>query len=211
MSVRLKICGITRRSDLEVCVDAGVDAIGFNFWPKSRRALAIDEAATLVREGTGSSLRVGVFVDETPQFVCEAVRRLGLGAVQLHGDRDVAPFVALGVPWIMVVRGTPALEAVAVPERAPEFVLLDAATPGYGGAGIPTDFAWAAAAVRHFAPLPVWLAGGIDPDNADDAIARVRPAGIDVASGVEVRGATRGEKSAEAIARLVAICHKGRG
>jgi phosphoribosylanthranilate isomerase len=105
-----------------------------------------------------------------------------------------------------VVRGTPALERLRVPSPGPRWVLLDAAVAGYGGAGQPTDWGWAAEAVAALAPLPVWLAGGISPDNAAQAIAAVRPAGVDVASGAELPGASHGHKQRSSIAALLAIC-----
>jgi phosphoribosylanthranilate isomerase len=88
--------------------------------------------------------------------------------------------------------------------------LLDAWVPGHGGAGQQTDWGWAAQAVVRLRPPPVWLAGGIRPDNAAQALATVAPDGLDVASGAEIAGAPRGEKDPAAIAALVRICNNSR-
>jgi len=202
---QLKVCGITRRVDLEVCDALGVDAVGINLWAGSRRGLTEDEAAVLL-EGSAGAQRVGVFVDHAPHEVAAIAKRLGLDAIQPHGDAPIEPFAALGLPWVWVVRGTPELATLRVPDPAPAWVLLDAAVPGFGGAGAKTDWTWAAKAVAALAPLPVWLAGGITPSNAAQALDQVRPAGLDVASGSEVAGATRGEKDVARVHALLDAC-----
>ncbi len=200
----LKVCGITRRADLLACDRLGVDAVGINLWSGSKRGLNLADAKALLALTRGA-LRVGVFVDHTPVQVGSIARALGLDVIQPHGDGPPESFAALGLPWAWVIRGTPELATLLVPAPAPAWVLLDAATPGYGGAGARTDWAWAAAAVQALAPLPVWLAGGITLGNAADALAQVRPAGLDVASGSEVAGAGRGEKDLQRIEGLLRV------
>ena len=204
MRVQLKICGITRVQDLEACDRLGVDAVGINLWSGSKRGLSIAEARALLHGRTTACMRVGVFVDASPEEVARAAEALPLDAVQLHGDAAIDDYVALGLPFVQVVRGTP--EHIHVPARAPRWILLDAHVPGFGGAGTRTDWSWAASVVQRLAPTPVWLAGGIDPDNAALALATVRPAGLDVASGAELPGAQRGEKDVARIEQLVQAC-----
>ncbi len=223
----LKICGLTRVEDLHTCMRTGVDAVGINLWPGSKRYCAVEDAramfaaADLDESGSksgsgvrGRPARVGVFVDAPLAEVEIAVRALDLALIQPHGDAPVAPYAALagrlGVGWVWVVRGTPDLATLELPSPAPAWVLLDAAVPGFGGAGRRTDWTWAARAVRALAPAQVWLAGGIHPDNAAEALGQVLPAGLDVASGAEIPGAARGEKQASAIASLVETCHAHR-
>ncbi len=202
--VALKICGLQRTDDVVACRELGVDAIGINLWPGSPRGVTIDAAAQMLAQAGATPTRIGVFVDADPAFVADAVARLSLAAVQLHGDRVAPDVLALGVPWVWVVRGTLELATLSSPAPAPRFALLDAHVPGYGGQGVTTDWPWAATAVAALAPMPVWLAGGITPDNVAAAIATVRPAGIDVASGAE--DGVPGVKSRAKIAALVQAC-----
>lgn len=211
--VGLKICGITRAEDLHACAALGVDAVGFNLWSGSKRFVDVRAAERLIADATldgHGPLRVGVFVDVDLDALAEAIAVLDLDLLQLHGDGPIEPIAALAgqfdVGWIWVVRGTPELARLRVPEPRPAWILLDAAVPGFGGAGQQTDWTWAAAAVEALAPTPVWLAGGIDPSNVVAAITAVQPAGIDVASGAEIPGAARGAKQRAAIEALVAAC-----
>lgn len=205
MSVKLKVCGVTRPEDLAACVELGVDAVGINLWAGSRRGLTLTEAVALVQavRPPPALARIGVFVDPSGDEVRRAVEALALDLVQIVGAREPA---GPGLPRVWVIRGTPPLAELRPPAPPPARVLLDAAVPGFGGAGQTTDWTWARAAVQHLAPLEVWLAGGITPGNAAAAIAQVRPAGLDVASGSELPGARRGEKDRAAIAALVAAC-----
>lgn len=198
----LKVCGITQPGDLRTCDRLGVDAVGINLWSGSKRGLTPKQAKLLLGDLHGPS-RVGVFVDHTPDEVAALARELALDVIQPHGDAPPEPFAALGLPWVWVIRGTPSLATLTAPRPSPAWVLLDAAVPGFGGAGAKTDWTWAAAAVQALAPLPVWLAGGITVDNAAQALAQVRPAGLDVASGSEVPGALHGEKDAGRIEALL--------
>jgi phosphoribosylanthranilate isomerase len=211
--VLIKICGVTRAAELRACAELGVDAVGLNFWSGSKRRVGEREAGDLVSAWPESGLqRVGVFVDDPPDRVAALCAGLGLDAAQLHGDRHPDDYEAIEVPLVWVVRGTPSLDALRRrrPRRPPAWVLLDAAVPGYGGEGVATDWGWAAQARAALDPWPVWLAGGLKPENAGSAIQRVRPAGLDVASGAERGPAPPGEpphKDPEAIAALVSICH----
>ncbi len=208
---KLKVCGLTRVEDLVACAELGVDAIGLNLWARSRRGVSLAAARELVARAPTSShrpLRVGVFVDADAGFMRTAFQELELDYIQPHDDGDPLVYSLLGLPWIWVVRGTPDLDALKVPDPAPAWILLDAMVPGYGGAGKRTDWDWAARAVERLAPVPVWLAGGIRPSNAAEAIAKVKPAGIDVASGAEAPGAVGGQKDRGRIEALVRACHQ---
>lgn len=208
--VALKICGVTHLDDVDACIAHGVVAIGLNLWPGSKRALTLDDARPLAQRAREVAsarrvLLVGVVVDATPSDTRRAFESLGLDLVQPHGDAPVEHTAALGLPYIWVIRGTPSLATLRVPEPAPAWILLDAHVAGYGGQGAATDWAWAAAAVKALAPLPVWLAGGITPQSAAAALHTVAPAGLDVASGAERPGDPR-RKDHAAIAALAAIC-----
>lgn len=214
--VALKVCGVTRVEDLRACVELGVDAVGFNLWSGSKRYVELREAERMIADaqlGDVGPLRVGVFVDVDLEAMAEAIAILDLDLIQPHGDAPLEPSSSIAelaerydIGWIQVIRGTPALETLRVPERRPRWILLDAAVPGFGGAGQRTDWTWAAAAVQTLAPTPVWLAGGINPSNIEAALRDVAPAGIDVASGSERPGAQHGEKQRDAIAALLRAC-----
>lgn len=216
--IALKVCGVTRAEDLRACAELCVDAVGFNLWPGSKRHLELREAEQLIADAgfdEGGPLRVGVFVDLELAAIAEAIAILDLDLIQAHGDAPIEPVAELAarydIGWIQVIRGTPELARVRMPEPRPRWILLDAAVAGFGGAGQRTDWAWAAAAVQALAPVPVWLAGGIRPDNVGVALREVGPAGIDVASGAELPGAPRGEKCREAIAALMRACRSAAG
>jgi len=205
LAIKLKICGVTRPEDLAACVELGVDAVGINLWSGSRRGLTLAQAQQLVRDVPHAGLElVGVFVNPSEDEVQRAHDDLGLDLVQVLRD---APGPSPSLPHMHVIRGTPALGDLVIPRPAPARFLLDAAVPGYGGAGQTTDWGWARAAALHLASAaPVWLAGGITPDNAAAARLAVSPAGLDVASGAELPGASRGEKDRARIAALLAAC-----
>lgn len=188
-TVSLKICGVTTRGDAEHLVALGVDALGVNFWPHSKRFLPADLADWL-REFAGKILRVGVFVNEPAALPLRLIRDGLLDVVQLHGDEtpeDARIYQQEGVPFFKAL----GVRTAADIERAADFgaraILLDAFAPGiHGGTGEAFD--WDAAIefkVRH-PNIPLILAGGIVPENAELAAASVRPAALDVASGAEL-------------------------
>jgi phosphoribosylanthranilate isomerase len=181
VTTRVKICGITRLEDALGCVEIGVDALGFNFWPGSKRHVLLARAVDIAAALPAGLLRVGVFVGAAPESVRAAVRAVGLGAVQLHGDEDPSDYADVGAPLWQVLRIASTLPESVSP-RASE-LLLDARVDGFGGGGRTFDWSVAHGA-RRFG-IPFWLAGGLSPDNVREAVRRAAPAGVDVASGVE--------------------------
>jgi len=205
MTVGLKICGVTDPDDARLCAQPGVSAIGINFWSGSKRVVDPVQGRAIA-QAAPSLLRVGVFVDEAPAVVAEIATQVGLDAIQPHGDADPRPYAALGFPWIWVIRTPIDPNALVVPEPVPQWVLVDAPTPHFGGQGVVADWGWAARVVAALAPLPVWLAGGLSPDNAAASIEAVGPAGLDVASGAELATTSPPRKDPDAVAALAAIC-----
>ena len=199
----VKICGITRVMDAEAAVAAGARALGFVFWPGSPRFIdpyrARDVAATLPPFVTA----VGLFVNQPLEYVTGVASLVRLGAVQLHGDEPVAFAESIRTPVIKAVSIGTEREIDRWPARTT--ILLDAHDPVQrGGTGRTID--WDAAAVVA-AKRPVLLAGGLTPDNVADAVARVRPFGIDVSSGVEREP---GIKDRDKINALFEALHAGR-
>jgi phosphoribosylanthranilate isomerase len=178
---RVKICGITRAADAALCLEAGVDALGFNFWPGSKRHIRPADAEAIAPTIPAGVLRVGVFVRAPPSEVREIVRRVGLGAVQLHGDEDPAEYREVGAALWQVLRVERTLPEE--PSASAEAVLLDARVEGFGGGG--RRFDWSLASGAKAWRQPLWLAGGLTAENVAAAIGAVQPWGVDVASGVE--------------------------
>jgi phosphoribosylanthranilate isomerase len=188
---RIKICGVTLPDDAARVAAAGADFIGFNFWPKSKRYVAPERAPMLsgVARSAGTSKLVGVFVDPDVDEVLSITSNVDLDVIQLHGDEspDLVKRISLAVY-------RPVWKAVPVGSRrdiehldvwGAEAILLDAPTPGRGGAGAKFDWALAREARERFPRLNIILAGGLNPDNVGDAIKTVEPWAVDVASGVE--------------------------
>ena len=185
MSVRIKICGVCRSADVDACVQAGVDAIGFNCWPGSPRYLRAHDAAWLVSNLSASILPVGIFVKASPEDVAETVRITRFRAIQLHGDEDPTSYAHLPVEIIQVIRikdrdGLPNQPAPACVAR----VLLDSHVAQFGGVGQAFDWGLVSLAKERLG-REVMIGGGLTPDNVGAAIRASRPWGVDVASGVE--------------------------
>jgi phosphoribosylanthranilate isomerase len=186
MSVRVKICGVTNLVDALLCVEAGADAIGFNFWPGSKRYLEPAEAGTIARALPPTLWKVGVFVNAERAAIERAVGSADLDAVQLHGDETPASCRGFPVKVIKALRVGEGGESMVEIARgyAVDYFLLDAdAGSDYGGGG--KSFDWQRAA--GMPPERLFLAGGLRPENVAEAVRRVRPFAVDTASGVESR------------------------
>lgn len=184
--VRVKICGITNVKDARLAARLGADALGFNFCEASPRYVKPERARAIIAALPPFLCTVGVFVDEDPDRVNEIVRLCALDAVQLHGDEPPVAFDR--------VRGARKIKGIRVRDendislcrryRADAF-LLDAWVEGAPG-GTGQTFDWRLLRDAHeFGPII--LAGGLDPDNVDEAVRIAQPYAVDVASGVEQR------------------------
>jgi phosphoribosylanthranilate isomerase len=185
---RVKICGITNIEDARAACEAGVDAIGLNFYPRSPRALSVEKAVEL-RAVIPTSIQVyGVFVNADAAEIMEVARTVRLDALQLHGDESPATVAKLAniAPVFKALRVGPDFSAVTL-ETYPGVwgFLFDTADVGpgqYGGTGRLADWGVAQQVARSHRVI---LAGGLNADNVAAAILQVRPYGVDVASGVE--------------------------
>ena len=195
--VRVKICGVRDVGTAAVCAEAGVDAVGLVFVRRSPRFVEPAGAAAVVRSLKGFGLHaaepVGLFCDHEPAYVREVAEVAGLKTVQLHGYESPADVTALAQAGLTVWKAVPfAPDRLArwagVPGLAT--LLVDAPPPeGSGGAltgGHGQAFDWhALAAVDRAGLSPLYLAGGLTPENVAEAVRVVRPFGVDVSSGVE--------------------------
>ncbi len=179
---KVKICGITRLDDALAAVRLGADALGFNFWPRSKRYLPPAEAGAIVRRLPAFVTAVGVFVDPTRDEALRALDASRVGLAQLHGDEPPALCASLPVPVLKAVRLAGSRDLAQLAAYEVRGFLLDAPSAGYGGSGTTCDWSLAAEIARE---LPVVLAGGLTPENVGEAVRVVRPWAVDVASGVE--------------------------
>jgi len=202
---RVKICGITRLEDALVCVEAGVDALGFNFWPGSKRHVQVELARQIAAALPSGLLKVGVFVRADRAEVRQTVRTVGLGAVQLHGDEDPELYSDVGAQVWQVLRVADRLPGAPSPAAAA--VLLDAKVEGFGGAGHRFDWKLARAAADW--AVPVWIAGGLEPRNVGQALRLSSASGVDVASGVESAPGTKDPARVRAFVEAVRTAEKG--
>jgi phosphoribosylanthranilate isomerase len=182
---RIKICGITGPDDAALAIEAGADALGFNFVPGTPRCIAPEIAGAIIAGLAPFVTCVGVFLDQSLEVVLRASAVAGVGAVQLHGceGADFARRIPLKVIKAIPVSDAASLRVMAgYPAHA---FLLDSHRAGEAG-GTGQTFPWdlAREARRHGR---IVLAGGLTPGNVAEAVRRVAPFAVDVASGVERR------------------------
>jgi phosphoribosylanthranilate isomerase len=180
----VKICGITRREDAELAAELRAAAVGFVFWPGSRRFIEPTAAADIARGLPAPVTPVGVFVDQPVEYVNAVVQEVGLGAVQLHGAETAEYCAQITAPVIKAVPVGSGFRMTAVTGLpAGVTVLVDVDDPvARGGTGRPVDWAAARKVARVRRTI---LAGGLTPENVGAAIRAVEPGGVDVSSGVE--------------------------
>ncbi len=191
---RIKVCGLTRSEDLEAAVAAGVDAVGFVFYPASPRYIAPQAAAKLIAALPPFVTSVGLFVNAHASEVAEVVAQAPVSLLQFHGDESVAQCCAAAAavnrPLLRAMRIQDGMQAADLLEYEHAYraasalfagLLLDAYVDGYGGGGKVFDWALIP---KELAPRAV-LSGGLSEQNVTEAVVRVRPYAVDVSSGVE--------------------------
>ena len=196
---KIKICGIKTIPDALAAVNAGADLIGFNFYPKSPRYVDVGMCRNImsVMRQIGKVTCVGVFVNASVAEILATMDTLGLNLAQLHGDEPPTTLKALDGKAFKAFRGIPSTIDGFERQDAPAF-LVDAAVKGvYGGSGVTADWDGAAELAKKY---PLLLAGGLTPENVAEAVSRVKPWGVDVASGVE---SAPGKKDAGLMVRFV--------
>jgi phosphoribosylanthranilate isomerase len=197
--VAIKICGLTTPEDAAVAVAAGADAIGVNLWPSSKRYVDDAAARAVLAVVPSGVLKVGVFVNTPAAEVAARLAALGLDRAQLHGDETPAAFAGVDVSrLIRVVRVRDESSFATAQGWDVPLYMYDAHVAGYGGGGVTAPWALVARLGRR----PLWLAGGLTPENVGAAIVAVRPDGVDVASGVET-ALNPGRKDPERVRRFI--------
>ena len=184
MSVTVKICGITNLGDGLAAAQAGADALGFVFWERSPRHVAIDVAADIIRQLPALVVKVGVFVDAPADLVVRAITECGLNLLQFHGEEPPEYCAQFGLMSMKAFRIRDAASLDKLSDYPTDAWLLDAYTPGKPG-GTGERFDWDLAVAAGKLGRPIFLAGGLTPENVAEAVRRVKPYGVDVSSGVE--------------------------
>jgi len=189
----IKICGLTRAEDVAAAVALGADLVGFNFAASSPRRITLESARELAAAVPPGTLKVGVFVREDRDAITRAVFDASLDLVQLHRPVPLADVAWSPVP---IIAGVGAEDPPPYDVLPRLFAVLWDSSVGRGSVGD-----WSALASRRRLPVRQFLAGGLTPENVGDAIRRLRPDGVDVASGVE---RAPGVKDPEKLARFFA-------
>lgn len=187
--VRVKICGLTTPQDAAAAIEMGADALGFNFFPASRRYLRMEIAGEWIAALPGNVEKVAILVTPSWEEAMAAAGTPGITVLQLHGTETpefCRRLTEQGIRFEKALPVTGADSLANVPEFFTHTVLLDSGGTGeFGGSG--RTFPWEIARdfVKANPHLRVILAGGLTPENAAKAVAMVRPFGVDVTSGVE--------------------------
>jgi phosphoribosylanthranilate isomerase len=187
--VRVKICGITNATDALAAIECGADALGFNFWPGSKRYLDIEKARDWIEKLPGAIFKVAVLVDPTLSDALEVSRMPFINALQLHGKESpefCRKLAGEGVQFAKAVPVGAGEPIVDLPSFSTDMLVLDSmSAAGFGGTGV--TFPWELA--RDFGSehptIRIILAGGLTPENVNEAISQVHPFGVDVTTGVE--------------------------
>jgi phosphoribosylanthranilate isomerase len=200
--VKVKICGITNWSDARAAVEAGADFLGFNFYHESSRYIAPAAARRIVQRLPAGVASVGVFVNESEPEMLAIAQRVGLDYVQLHGDEtpEVVSRMRRSFRVIKAIRVRDSFRVAQLTnfERASSILLDGFDAHLRGGSGKSFNWKLAKSAGRK---RQIFLAGGLTPENAAEAVSAARPFAIDVCSGVESRP---GKKDAARMRALVA-------
>jgi phosphoribosylanthranilate isomerase len=184
METKVKICGITSVADGLAAAEAGADMIGLMFAPQSPRLISVQTAAEISRALPPFVLRVGVFVNPDESQVMEAIATCGLNLLQFHGDEPSDFCTQFGLMSVKALRVKDADSLRALENYSTDAFLLDAySKAGLGGTG--ETFNWELAIEAQKYGKPIFLAGGLTPENVANAVKTVSPFAVDVSSGVE--------------------------
>ena len=180
---QIKICGITKPKQALSCVEMGADLIGLNCWKGSSRYIIPEIISEIVLELPESAKAVGIFVNESPASINGIMKQTGMDWVQLHGDEPVETCKKLKFPWFKAFRMSANFKMSLIKQYKQETFLVDAYSKfHFGGSGekIDTDLAIKASGLGKMI-----LAGGLTPENVEEAVEKVNPWAVDVCSGVE--------------------------
>ena len=199
---KIKICGIKTVTDALAAMEAGADLIGFNFYSKSPRYIDVGICRDImsVMRKYGYVTYVGVFVNASVEVIRATIETCGLSLAQLHGDETSEMLGALDGKAFKAFRGVPAAIDGFARSESPALLVDAAVKDVYGGSGVTADWSGAAELAKKYSLL---LAGGLTPENVAEAVDRVKPWGVDVASGVESAPGQKDPNKMKAFVRAV--------
>lgn len=202
MRTRVKVCGMTRREDIEAAARAGADAIGLVFYPPSPRFLQLAHARSLAAAVPPYMACVALFVNPPAEEVRAVIERVRPSMLQFHGEETPEFCEQFGVAYVKACRVRPGVDLVKYlsPFSGAAGWLLDSHVAEYGGVGERFDWSLVPAERARNEMRPLVLSGGLTRDNVREAVRRVRPWAVDVSSGVEV---SKGVKDAARIAAFI--------
>jgi phosphoribosylanthranilate isomerase len=184
VDVKVKICGITSAADAEAAVEAGADALGLMFYPGSPRYIPLERAQELARRLPPHVMRTGVFADPNPADVVAAIQLCQLNLLQFHGAEPPEFCLQFGLMTMKAFRIRNADSLLPMSAYHTDAFLLDSHAAGQPG-GSGETFNWDLALAAKKFGKPIFLAGGLTPQNVAEAARKVEPFGVDVSSGVE--------------------------
>jgi len=195
MRTRIKICGIKHRDDALKAVEFGADAIGLIFVEKSPRYISLTEGRFIAESMPPFVTVVGLFMNAAAEEIREALKVVPINLLQFHGDETAQFCDQFEMPYIKVLRMRENVNVVAYAQDYPNAagILLDTYHEKGGGSG--ETFDWSL--IPDDMPLPLILAGGLNPDNVASAVETVKPYAVDVSSGVESEPAIKDHQKIE--------------
>ena len=210
MRTRAKICGITRIEDIHSAVNAGVDAIGFVFYAPSPRSVTIQQAQELAKHIPAYVQIVGLFVNATADEITQVLEQVPLDMLQFHGDESAEQCQQIAAQtkrrWYKAIQVKPELDIIkaikSYQHAGASAVLLDAWHPELKG-GTGHSFDWSQFPTLN---VPLILAGGLKPENIEDAIKTTNAYAVDVSGGVE---SAKGIKDQQLIEQFMQGVHRG--
>jgi phosphoribosylanthranilate isomerase len=204
VDVKVKICGITNIEDAQAAAEAGADAIGLMFYDRSPRFVSLEQAQEISQSLPPYIMRVGVFVDPDPALVGAAMAHCGLTMLQFHGNEANEFCCQFGIMSMKAFRMKDASTLEQLGQYTTEAFLLDSYVAGKQG-GTGEKFNWDLAVEARKFRKPIFLSGGLTPENVAAAVTQVEPFGVDVSSGVE---AAAGKKDHQKIRNFIAAVRK---
>ena len=203
--IYIKICGITEVNDAVKIAEMGINALGFIFYPKSKRYILPDKTKEIIKHLPPLINTVGVFVNEKKENVIDVLNRCPIDILQFHGDETPEYCGQFNKRIIKTFRVNRDFSFDALSKFPASAFLLDSLVSGeYGGTGVVFDWDVAVEAKNYG---KIILSGGLNPENVSEAITKVNPYGIDLSSGVEIKP---GKKDIRKVEEIVKICKKFR-